>query len=70
MASGSAEILTTLEAARALGLTTTRVRKMDAVLRPLVLGNGQRLYARAEVERIAAERDASRAARRRTRGAR
>ncbi len=47
-------------AAAILGLSESRVRAMDAELRPLRLDGWQRVYSRAVIESVAAQRKAPR----------
>ena len=59
------KLLRTKSVATMLGLTPTRVRQLDAELRPLLTEDGARLYRRADVDRVAAMRAGASAARRR-----
>jgi hypothetical protein len=53
-------LLTVGGAAAVLGVSTARVRQLDAVLEPLRISSGQRIYRRETVEKIARERAVSR----------
>ena len=44
-------------AARVIGLSTQRVRQLDAVLSPMIMDDGRRVYTRENVEAYAAIRD-------------
>ena len=54
--------LTTCEVARKLNTSEATVRRLDSVLTPTRTATGMRLYDPDTVERVAAERDARRAA--------
>ena len=56
------DLIPTGHAARLLGISQQRLRKMDDKLKPIIGANGRRMYDARDVDRLAGERDAKRGA--------
>jgi hypothetical protein len=54
--SGESDLLDPIAVGRLLGVSSARVRQLDAELRPLRTASGRRIYQRAAVERYAQAR--------------
>lgn len=59
----ASELITTVHAAREIGVTEVQTRRLDPALQPMRTSTGIRLYDRRRVCEYAARRDATRDAR-------